>query len=90
MNKFAGWAVLTLAVFFVIGGCSEQNSGEGASQARHRAPGPIRGTRTGSAGCGAGPARGRPTSRNGSAVSRTRGCGTDSSTTAESRSATAS
>lgn len=33
MNRLAGWAVLTLAVFFVIGGCSEQKSGEGASQA---------------------------------------------------------
>jgi len=33
MNKLAGWAVLTLAVFLVIGGCSEQISGEGASEA---------------------------------------------------------
>ena len=33
MNKLAGWAVITLAVIFVIGGCSEQQSGEDASQA---------------------------------------------------------
>lgn len=33
MNRLAGWAVLTLAVFFVIGGCSRQESAEVASQA---------------------------------------------------------
>lgn len=33
MNKLAGWAVLTLAVIFVIGGCSEQKSRGDASQA---------------------------------------------------------
>lgn len=33
MNKLAGWVVLTFAVIFVIGGCSEQESVEGASQA---------------------------------------------------------
>jgi len=33
MNKLTGWVVLTLAVMFVTGGCSEQKSGEGASQA---------------------------------------------------------
>lgn len=33
MNKLAGWAVLTFAVILVIGGCSEQKSGEGVSQA---------------------------------------------------------
>ena len=47
MNKLAGWAVLTLAVIFVIGGCSEQNSGEGASEAsaapaaQPAEPGPV-------------------------------------------------
>lgn len=31
MNKLTEWTVLSLAVAFVIGGCSRQNSGEGAS-----------------------------------------------------------
>ena len=33
MNKLTGWVVLTFAVIFAIGGCSEQESVAGASQA---------------------------------------------------------